>query len=281
MAIRVSQSHAVNYAASLEWMLKNLFRRAGICGNERIARARELSFVLVIICAGVVSSCQNNTDGQRRVPMPQQQTRDTATPISGPIRYVALGDSTGVGVGARNGGYVIRMFRHLTATRSDSTLTNLCENGATTSDVIRTQLEPGIEADPNLVTLAIGINDIGHGVDREQFARNYEQILVALKSRTSARIIVANIPDISSAPRIPELMRSEYQQQITQFNASLEEVAARQGVKVFDVFTLTQRELRSHPEYFSADGFHPSDLGYELWAEQMWPVLAEMVGIHK
>jgi lysophospholipase L1-like esterase len=34
--------------------------------------------------------------------------------------------------------------------------------------------------------------------------------------------------------------------------------------------------LLSHPEYFSRDGFHPSDKGYELWAVEMWPTIARV-----
>ena len=51
---------------------------------------------------------------------------------------------------------------------------------------------------PDLVTVGIGINDIGHGLTLDQFSKNYEQILSTLKEKTSARIVVTNIPDISS-----------------------------------------------------------------------------------
>ena len=94
-----------------------------------------------------------------------------------------------------------------------------------------------------------------------------------------AEIVVTNIPDISSAPRIPSSMRSEYQRQIERFNERLEEIARRHEVTIFDIFSITRRELPSHPEYFSSDGFHPSDEGYELWAEQMWPTLARVIGV--
>ena len=192
---------------------------------------------------------------------------------SGPIVYVALGDSTGSGVGATNGGYVARLFRRLSDARLGSELLNLCVSGATTEDVLRGQLQPGVERSPQLVTLGIGINDIGHGFTIERFAKNYEEILSTLKEKTQAEIVVTNIPDISSAPRIPSSMRSEYQRQIERFNERLEEIARRQEVTIFDIFSITRRELPSHPEYFSSDGFHPSDEGYELWAEEMWPTL--------
>lgn len=199
--------------------------------------------------------------------------------ITGPVNYLALGDSTGAGVGAREGGYVARLFRRIVALRPESKLTNLCVSGATTSDVLRDQLDRGVAVNPNLITLGIGINDVGHGMSLERFSQNYDQILTTLKSKTTAMIVVTNIPEISTAPRIPQSMRSEYQQLIVRYNQKLEEVALRHGVTVFDIYTTTHQELPSHPEYFSADGFHPSDQGYELWAETMWPTIASVLGV--
>ena len=212
-------------------------------------------------------------------------SRDQAAPITsdkpmttGPIVYVALGDSTGSGVGAREGGYVVRLFKRIEEQRPGSKLNNLCVSGATTEDVLRSQLERGVAMNPDLVTVGIGINDIGHGLTLDQFSKNYEQILSTLKEKTRARIVVTNLPDISTAPRIPGPVRREYQQQIIQFSRRLEEIAARHGVTVFDIYTITTQELASHPEYFSSDGFHPSDAGYEMWAQQMWPTIAQMIG---
>lgn len=211
--------------------------------------------------------------------IPQTHQPMSIKPITGPINYLALGDSTGVGVGARNGGYVTRLFTRINSDRPDARLTNLCVSGATTSEVLEEQLTQGIAIRPNFVTLGIGINDIGHGVSLEQFARNYEKILSTLRNDTEARIVVTNIPDISSAPRIPDFARSEYQQTIIAFNQQLEAIAARYEATVFDVYAITHEQLHAHPEFFSSDGFHPSDAGYELWAHQMWPVIARTIGV--
>jgi lysophospholipase L1-like esterase len=198
---------------------------------------------------------------------------------AGPILYVALGDSTGAGVGAKDGGgYVARLFKRLLEKRPDSKLSNLCVSGATTADLIRDQLDRGVALNPDLVTIGIGINDIGHGLTLEQFSKNFDQILSTLKEKTHATIVVTNIPDISTAPRIPASMRSQYQRQIEEFCKRLEEIANRHGVAIYDIYTITKQELPSHPEYFSADGFHPSDAGYELWATEMWPTVAQAVG---
>lgn len=99
-----------------------------------------------------------------------------STPASsGPLKYVALGDSTGVGVGARDGGYVIRLFRKLDQRRPGSTLKNLCVSGATSEDILRNQVDAGIAAQPDLVTVGIGINDIGHDVNVERFGEKFSE----------------------------------------------------------------------------------------------------------
>ena len=235
--------------------------------------------ITILLAMTLCSACQSNsTDGKAGV---NQQASESMpiTPISGPVNYVALGDSTGVGVSARNGGYVARLFQNIVSNRPGSKLTNLCVTGATTDDVLQSQLSHGIAANPNLVTLGIGINDIGHNIGVEEFGRNFEEILSELKKGTSAKIVVTNIPDISSAPRIPEFARQQYQQTIIVFNERLEAIAARYEVTLFDVHSTTRDQLPSHPEFFSSDGFHPSDAGYELWAREMWPVVARTIGL--
>ena len=196
---------------------------------------------------------------------------------SGPINYVALGDSTGVGVGAKEGGYVARLFKRIQVERPGTTLTNLCFSGSTSQDVLSEQLDRGITLQPTLVTLGIGINDIGHGVALEQFAENYETILSQLRAKTGAFILVTNIPDISAAPSIPQALRDEIGQRIVLFNWRIADTARKHGVAVFDIYSSTHKTLASHPEFFSADGFHPSDAGYEHWTTEMWPVVAAAI----
>jgi lysophospholipase L1-like esterase len=197
---------------------------------------------------------------------------------TGSIVYVALGDSTGAGVGAVEGGYVVRLYRRILQHRPGSQLVNVCVSGATSADVVREQLDTGVQKNPQLITLGIGINDIGHAVPIARFAENYEHILTTLKEKTQAQIVVTNIPDVSSAPVVPSSLRYHYQQQIETFNLRLEEIAKRHGVTVYDIYAITTRDLPTHPEYFSRDGFHPSDAGYELWAMEMWPTIARTIG---
>ena len=189
--------------------------------------------------------------------------------IEGPVNYLALGDLTGVGVGARNGGYVARIFSRILAQRPGSRLTNLCVSGATSSDVLEGQLDRGLTSDPNLVTLGIGINDIGHGFSEEEFARNYEQIISTLAEQDSGANYRHQYPRHLQRAAHSCSVRAQYQQTIVNFNQRLEAIAARYEVTLFDVHNTTRDQLPAHPEFFSGDGFHPSDAGYELWANEM------------
>ena len=192
----------------------------------------------------------------------------------GAVVYVALGDSTGVGVGARKGGgYVARLFHRIERVRPGSRLVNLCVSGATTSDVLRAQVGRVGPAAPALVTVGVGINDLTRQVAPEQFARNFGEIISRLRAQTSAPVVVSNLPDVSHAPAVPAFLREEALRRVRLFNERIAEAAALHRLFLADSFETSAAVIPSHPEFFSPDGFHPSDEGYEFWAFEMWPVV--------
>lgn len=227
------------------------------------------AIVLAMLClAFTLASCapRNSSISNNEAMMTKHET-------GAPVVYVALGDSTGVGVGAREGGYPVRLLTRIEREHPASTLTNLCVSGATTDDVLRGQIERAITAQPTLVTLGIGINDLHRGVSVESFARNYEEIVTRVTSKTGATLVVTNLPDISFAPAVPVFLREESHRRLVVFNERVQAIAARHHLQVADAYAATHDVLATHPEFFSPDGFHPSDAGYEFWAKTMWPVV--------
>jgi lysophospholipase L1-like esterase len=194
------------------------------------------------------------------------------------LRYVALGDSSGVGVGARNGGYVEHLFQRLRRVRAGVGLLNLAVSGATSATVLSGQLPKAIRSRPHVVTLAVGINDLWRGVEPHQFESNLEQLARSLAG-TGAPVVLANLPDMSLAPVarlathfLPiELISAR----IAAFNEAVARVVSRHGLVGVDLHTPSREELPRSPDYFSPDGFHPSDVGYMRMAEHFWPALRE------
>ena len=254
--------------------------QGGEFAEECARRPKTTGLITVVSFLVITASCSfyNSPETARPADLPVNKSNHMRSVNTGPVRYVALGDSTGAGVGATEGGYVTRIFKRIVDARGDAKLTNLCVSGATTEDVLARQVNVAVAAKPTLVTIGIGINDIGHGFTPEQFRENLNAILSRLRSVTDASIVISNIPDISSAPRIPRMMRPETQRLIALFNKEISELALRHQATVADVYSQTHELLPAHPEYFSADGFHPSDEGYELWAQRMWPTVATAIG---
>jgi lysophospholipase L1-like esterase len=226
---------------------------------------------LLFACVLILVACGPHTSSSKG---DDQKTMTTNDKRDVPVTYVAVGDSTGVGVGAgRDGGYPARLLKRIKQERPKAKLVNLCVSGATSEDLVREQLEQAIAARPTLITVAIGINDMGHYVAVEKFARNFEEIVRRLKTETSARIVVSNLPDISFAPVAPVTMREQLRAQINLFNRHIAEIVERHEVSLVDAYTETHAVIPAHPEFFSDDGFHPSDAGYEYWAKSMWPAV--------
>ncbi len=180
---------------------------------------------------------------------------------------MALGDSTAVGVGAQTGGgYPDRLVVKLRAAYPALKLLNLGQSGATSSDVLESQVPRALRTRPRLITLGIGINDVGLQISDDAFAVNLEEIVVQLR-KLGVPMAIANIPDLALAPAI--VPRSIYQRRIELFNEHVTATTARHGLTLVDLYTWSRDVLGARPELFSPDGFHPSALGYDVCAERM------------
>lgn len=194
------------------------------------------------------------------------------------ITYVALGDSAGAGFGVPAGaGYVARVFARLQAQDPAATLVNLASNGGTSETVRNHQIGPAVAARPGVVSLFIGGNDVWRGVEPARFARNLGVIADHL-DRTRSRVIVGTLPNLAHAPaaglaeRFLGIAPGQIEGRIREFNDRLRRLAVDHSYTLVDLFSAAR--LGDHPEYFLADGFHPSAAGHAAWFELMWPAFA-------
>jgi lysophospholipase L1-like esterase len=194
-----------------------------------------------------------------------------------PLVYAAVGDSTGIGLGARDGGgYVDQLFARIGRKRPGSTLFNLSAAGATTAEAVDRQLTRLEGTRATLVTICVGVNDLLRGREPEQFAEDYETLVAKLK-QPGRLVVVANLPDVASAPALKGVADESLRLRLGQFNKAIEGIARRYAVPLVDLYKLSGEVGGSRPEFFSSDGLHPSDLGYAHWAEAIWPVIARAI----
>src|SRR2546425_82081 len=225
-------------------------------GGEILARA------LTWLVALVVVGCSSVSDS-RGLPADRRAS----------VVYVALGDSTvqGVGASSKDRNYVSRLLSRLRTLYPNARVVNLGIGGATSADVLAGQLDQAIELKPDLVTLSIGPNDITQGVPVESYEHNVEAILRRLNDKTRAVIVVNLLPDLAVTPRFRGRPQEATVGRLTmRFNDALRGQATAIGAEVVDLYEVSREEVPRRPELVGSDGYHPSDVGYERWAELMW-----------
>ncbi|WP_163997266.1 SGNH/GDSL hydrolase family protein [Pyxidicoccus caerfyrddinensis] len=193
------------------------------------------------------------------------------------VNYVALGDSTAVGVGAaRGGGYPERLASRLRNDGLPVGLTNLGQSGARIRDVFTGQVKRAVAAQPTLVTLGVGTNDLWRGTSVEDFQEELDRIARRLK-QTGAPLVVVNIADMALAPVAKLVPSSLYEGRIEPFNVAMAEVARAHGLHLVDLYTASKEMIPKSPHFFCHDGFHPSDEGYDEWADLLLPTVRTLV----
>jgi lysophospholipase L1-like esterase len=218
-----------------------------------MSRAR--LFINVMACFSLLASVQLSGCA-----VAQRQGRD--------VLYLAIGASDALGIGAsplRNG-YVFRIRDELDQqTRGDVRLLNLGIPGASTRDLRQAlQLALRKEVKPDLVTIWTGANDIINGQAPEDFERELSTILRELRGKSSAFVVIADIPDLTKSPRFrtrPSPVVTS--NRIAAFNRVIEKQASAFNVPVVRL----SREEVADDLVSEIDGFHPSDRGHRLIAE--------------
>ncbi len=179
-----------------------------------------------------------------------------------PKVYAALGASDSVGVGAdrpESEGWVPRVHAALPA---DTRLLNLGISGATLEEIVRDELPPAVDARPRWVTLWAGVNDLRGRVPLPEFQAQLEQTLAAFEGvQPRPTVLVLNVPDLRQLPAFRGVDPALIDATVRAWNTAIADAARRHEAILVDLYR-EWPELAEHPEYISADGFHPSSRGY-------------------
>jgi len=179
------------------------------------------------------------------------------------VRYLAIGDSFTIGTGSTpDRSFPAQLASHWPAV----TLQNLGVNGFTTSDVIDRELPHVAPFHADFATLAIGANDIVHGVSAETYRGHLQTIFASLgESVPRCHIIALPQPDWSVSPAARSFgSPATIGAKIRDFNAILKQEAIGRRSRYIDLFPLMRRQADAR--MLASDGIHPSAEAYEQWA---------------
>jgi len=238
--------------------------------KPKISKWATTAFLLFVM---LLAACASNApaSSKPRAPQPPSAVRITA----GPITYVALGASDAVGVGSSqpgSQGYVPLIGAKLPA---GSHTVNLGLSGIRLHEALTQELPVALTLSPNLVTIWLAVNDFIGGVSYTDYLHDLNTLLDQLHTRTHAAIVMANLPDLTRLPLFASANATEQaqaRQEIQHWNAGIASLAVRYGVALVDLYGQGSA-LTAHPEYISADGFHPSPAGYVQLAKLFWAAI--------
>jgi lysophospholipase L1-like esterase len=189
--------------------------------------------------------------------------------VSAGIKYVAIGASDTVGVGASDpakGSWPALVAARLPA--GSPTYTNLGVSGSLTLQAVTQQLPGAIAQKPNLISVWLAVNDLNATIEPTSFADSLGQIVDGLVQNTSATIFVGDVPDLRAVPVYAGADKTRLLAGIQAYNDAIAAIAAKNPgrVKVVDLFTGSAALVSTGT--VSQDGFHPSDEGYQLIADR-------------
>jgi lysophospholipase L1-like esterase len=193
------------------------------------------------------------------------------------ITLVWLGDSTGAGVGASSMETALPtvIARELHA---PVRLRVLAVSGARVNDVLIQQLPLLAELRPDVIVVGVGGNDVTHLTPRGLFEGLYDSLLRSIEAIGPTSVVVIGIGDFGTVPRIPQPLRALTGLRGRWLDQVIRRVAERNGAGYVDLYGRTGPAFGHDPAtFYSADGFHPSDEGYRIWAAAILDVLAPRV----
>ncbi|WBQ03637.1 SGNH/GDSL hydrolase family protein [Kribbella sp. CA-293567] len=204
------------------------------------------------------------------------------------LHYVALGDSTTVGVGDPMKGSTTDLagagarpgegWRGWASLLADSlgsshrvTFTNLATSGATAPVVAAEQLPSTGTGPIDLASLIVGVNDtMRSGFDAAQI----RECLLCCAEQLTARgalLLTVRFHDHGHVFGLPSWLRGPLWQRIEQVNAVYDELSSRYGGIRIDLAACPEVYRR---EYWSVDRLHPGERGHRHLARAFADALA-------
>jgi len=209
---------------------------------------------------------------------------DAAGPVEGIIpgaqpalRLLVIGESTVAGIGAAT--HQTALTGHTAAELARRTGRAVRWRAAGKSGANARQAAMLVDALPaetaDAVVISLGVNDTLRFRPPALWARDIEQLITAIRARVGpAPVLLSPVPPMHSFPALPQPLRSVLGARARLLDGALARLPAR-----LPAVGHLPMWVDAAPHLFCADGFHPSEAGYQAIGGRLAEELGAMLDI--
>jgi lysophospholipase L1-like esterase len=200
---------------------------------------------------------------------------EAAEPYSGvveslgqPLDLIVLGESPVAGIGAPTHELALtgRIAAALARRAARSVRWQaLGLSGATAQRALRELVPLMAGKRVDIVVVVLGVNDVLGWRGPSRWAHDLELLIAEVRQQTGAPLIIlTGVPPFQCFPAFPRPLNSVLGRRARLLDRAAADLAAALSgvIHVSSLFELDK-------EFFCADGFHPSQMGYAVWGERL------------
>lgn len=223
---------------------------------------------LLLIALAPILLWQGRRVRQRTLRLPEATgARNGRLGQGQPLRVLLLGDSSAAGVGvSQQGSALAGQLTKQLSTLYQVSWQVLAESGITLQQ-LQTKLDSlaSEHAEYDCVVLAIGVNDVTAGTKDEVWLAQLQLLRERLRNEFNVQhVFISAIPPMQHFTALSWPLSDYLGRRARRLNTMTEQLAER----LADL-TFMPIDLGVSPQMLAADGFHPSEIAYTVWAEQV------------
>lgn len=179
------------------------------------------------------------------------------------LSLLIVGDSAAAGVGADAQHEALAgQVAHRLSERYALRWQLLAKTGLATSELIHF-LDDKPLPNADVILVISGVNDVTSTINVREWLQHMDRLIESLKQRCKSRLLVISpVPPMYRCPALPQPLRWHLSRRVQHFNQHL-----AKHLKTKEECTDLTFDFPISAEYICRDGFHPSPLGYQLWAQ--------------
>ena len=180
-----------------------------------------------------------------------------------PLRLLLIGESTvaGVGVEVQTDALAGQLAQALAERQQRPVAWRACgENGITAGEACERLLPLALSQPADLVLLVFGVNDTTHLSSLTRWVAALRSLSRALAAQ-GAQVAFTGVPPIQHFTALPWLLRRLLGLRAALLDDALLRASREERADYLKLGLLVT------PDYLARDGYHPSALGYRVWAE--------------